>query len=193
MEKFHTCSCFFRDNIFLEEYKLHVRFVSENQFRKDYQNVSNLQQHWLISSCWILRHFFLNTCAICLRSSGPWVACLNLSSETCLERWLSSGAEITPVIMIEIKAVRGWLFIIQLCIYRSMQKSKDARVMNWNQQREHLPLGRCMHLYISMFTICRYLYSVVQVVYNWNSFTDILQYHLSFARSHSWPQSFYSW
>lgn len=39
MEKFHTCSCFFRDNIFLEEYKLHVRFVSENQFRKDYQNI----------------------------------------------------------------------------------------------------------------------------------------------------------
>ncbi|XP_058630920.1 2-oxoglutarate and iron-dependent oxygenase domain-containing protein 2 isoform X3 [Onychostoma macrolepis] len=39
MEKFHTCSCFFRDNIFLEEYKLHVRFVSENQFRKEYQNI----------------------------------------------------------------------------------------------------------------------------------------------------------
>ncbi|XP_016299864.1 2-oxoglutarate and iron-dependent oxygenase domain-containing protein 2 [Sinocyclocheilus anshuiensis] len=39
MERFYTCSCFFRDNIFLEEYKLHVRFVSENQFRKDYQNI----------------------------------------------------------------------------------------------------------------------------------------------------------
>nr|AAI28873.1 Zgc:158437 [Danio rerio] len=39
MERFYTCSCFFTDNIFLEEYKLHVRFVSENQFRKDYQNI----------------------------------------------------------------------------------------------------------------------------------------------------------
>ncbi|KTG43040.1 hypothetical protein cypCar_00023042 [Cyprinus carpio] len=39
MERFYTCSCFFSDNIFLEEYKLHVRFVSENQFRKDYQNI----------------------------------------------------------------------------------------------------------------------------------------------------------
>ncbi|XP_056113395.1 2-oxoglutarate and iron-dependent oxygenase domain-containing protein 2 isoform X1 [Rhinichthys klamathensis goyatoka] len=39
MERFYTCSCFFRDNIFLEEYKLHVRFVSESQFRNDYQNI----------------------------------------------------------------------------------------------------------------------------------------------------------
>ncbi|XP_067262456.1 2-oxoglutarate and iron-dependent oxygenase domain-containing protein 2 isoform X1 [Chanodichthys erythropterus] len=39
MERFYTCSCFLRDNIFLEEYKLHVRFVSESQFRKDYQNI----------------------------------------------------------------------------------------------------------------------------------------------------------
>ncbi|RXN22161.1 2-oxoglutarate and iron-dependent oxygenase domain-containing 2 isoform X1 [Labeo rohita] len=39
MEKFYTCSCYFTDNIFLEEYKLHVRFVSERQFRTDYQNI----------------------------------------------------------------------------------------------------------------------------------------------------------
>ncbi|XP_051954054.1 2-oxoglutarate and iron-dependent oxygenase domain-containing protein 2 isoform X1 [Xyrauchen texanus] len=39
MKRFYTCSCFFTDNIFLEEYKLHVRFVSENQFRKDYESI----------------------------------------------------------------------------------------------------------------------------------------------------------
>ncbi|KAG7480802.1 hypothetical protein MATL_G00060300 [Megalops atlanticus] len=37
--KFYTCSCFCTDNIFLEEYKLHVRFISEQQFRTDYQAV----------------------------------------------------------------------------------------------------------------------------------------------------------
>ncbi|MED6285556.1 2-oxoglutarate and iron-dependent oxygenase domain-containing protein 2 [Characodon lateralis] len=35
--RFYTCSCFTTDNIFLEDYKLHVRFVSEKQFRLDYQ------------------------------------------------------------------------------------------------------------------------------------------------------------
>ncbi|CAI5651267.1 unnamed protein product [Oreochromis niloticus] len=35
--RFYTCDCFTTDNIFLEEYKLHVRFVSEQQFRLDYQ------------------------------------------------------------------------------------------------------------------------------------------------------------
>ncbi|XP_030647026.1 2-oxoglutarate and iron-dependent oxygenase domain-containing protein 2 [Chanos chanos] len=39
MGKFYTCSCFCTDNIFLEEYKLHVRFVNENQFRTDYQMI----------------------------------------------------------------------------------------------------------------------------------------------------------
>lgn len=38
MKRFFMCSCFMTDNIFLEEYKLHVRFVSESQFKKDYQN-----------------------------------------------------------------------------------------------------------------------------------------------------------
>ncbi|XP_064209518.1 2-oxoglutarate and iron-dependent oxygenase domain-containing protein 2 [Anguilla rostrata] len=37
--KFYTCSCFCTDNIFLEEYKLHVRFISEQQFRTDYREV----------------------------------------------------------------------------------------------------------------------------------------------------------
>nr|XP_055055197.1 2-oxoglutarate and iron-dependent oxygenase domain-containing protein 2 isoform X2 [Misgurnus anguillicaudatus] len=39
MKRFYTCSCFITDNIFLEEYKLHVRFVSESQFKKDFQNI----------------------------------------------------------------------------------------------------------------------------------------------------------
>ncbi|XP_029917010.1 2-oxoglutarate and iron-dependent oxygenase domain-containing protein 2 [Myripristis murdjan] len=37
--KFYTCSCFTTDNIFLEDYRLHVRFESEQQFRLDYQAV----------------------------------------------------------------------------------------------------------------------------------------------------------
>lgn len=40
MEKFCTCSCYYTDNIFLEQYKLHVRFTSEEQFKKDYRHVS---------------------------------------------------------------------------------------------------------------------------------------------------------
>ncbi|XP_056148003.1 2-oxoglutarate and iron-dependent oxygenase domain-containing protein 2 [Lampris incognitus] len=36
---FYSCSCFTTDNIFLKEYKLHVWFVSEHQFRLDYQEV----------------------------------------------------------------------------------------------------------------------------------------------------------
>lgn len=36
---FYNCSCFMTDNIFLVDYKLHVRFVSERQFRSDYQTV----------------------------------------------------------------------------------------------------------------------------------------------------------
>ncbi|XP_020789190.1 2-oxoglutarate and iron-dependent oxygenase domain-containing protein 2 [Boleophthalmus pectinirostris] len=34
--KFYYCACFTTDNIFLDEYKIHVRFVSEQQFRLDY-------------------------------------------------------------------------------------------------------------------------------------------------------------
>lgn len=41
--RFYTCDCFTTDNIFLEEYKLHVRFVSEQQFRLDYNAVSGYQ------------------------------------------------------------------------------------------------------------------------------------------------------
>ncbi|XP_014874869.1 2-oxoglutarate and iron-dependent oxygenase domain-containing protein 2 [Poecilia latipinna] len=37
--RFYTCSCFTTDNIFLDEYKLHVRFVSEHQFRLEYQQL----------------------------------------------------------------------------------------------------------------------------------------------------------
>ncbi|XP_029296505.1 2-oxoglutarate and iron-dependent oxygenase domain-containing protein 2 [Cottoperca gobio] len=37
--QFYTCSCFTTDNIFLEDYKLHVRFECEQQFRLDYQTV----------------------------------------------------------------------------------------------------------------------------------------------------------
>ncbi|XP_056232878.1 2-oxoglutarate and iron-dependent oxygenase domain-containing protein 2 isoform X1 [Seriola aureovittata] len=34
--QFYTCNCFTTDNIFLKDYKLHVRFESEQQFRLDY-------------------------------------------------------------------------------------------------------------------------------------------------------------
>ncbi|XP_070760673.1 2-oxoglutarate and iron-dependent oxygenase domain-containing protein 2 isoform X2 [Enoplosus armatus] len=35
--QFYICNCFTTDNIFLEDYRLHVRFESEQQFRRDYQ------------------------------------------------------------------------------------------------------------------------------------------------------------
>ncbi|XP_010901009.2 2-oxoglutarate and iron-dependent oxygenase domain-containing protein 2 isoform X2 [Esox lucius] len=37
---FYTCSCFTTENIFLEEFKLHVKFQSEHQFRLDYQAIA---------------------------------------------------------------------------------------------------------------------------------------------------------
>uniref|UniRef100_A0A1A7XXD8 2-oxoglutarate and iron-dependent oxygenase domain containing 2 n=1 Tax=Iconisemion striatum TaxID=60296 RepID=A0A1A7XXD8_9TELE len=37
--QFYLCSCFTTDNIFLDDYKLHVRYVSEQQFRLDYQKL----------------------------------------------------------------------------------------------------------------------------------------------------------
>ncbi|XP_037114732.1 2-oxoglutarate and iron-dependent oxygenase domain-containing protein 2 isoform X2 [Syngnathus acus] len=36
-QQFYICSCFRTDNIFLEDYKLHVRFMTEEQFRRDYE------------------------------------------------------------------------------------------------------------------------------------------------------------
>lgn len=38
--QFYICNCFTTDNIFLEDYKLHVRFVTEQQFRVDYGEAS---------------------------------------------------------------------------------------------------------------------------------------------------------
>ncbi|KAG8011608.1 2-oxoglutarate and iron-dependent oxygenase domain-containing protein 2 [Nibea albiflora] len=37
---FYLCNCFTTDNIFLEEYKTHVRFVTQRQFTLDYQAIS---------------------------------------------------------------------------------------------------------------------------------------------------------
>ncbi|KAK3514677.1 hypothetical protein QTP70_021762 [Hemibagrus guttatus] len=39
MQRFCTCSCYYTDNIFLEQYKLHVRFTSEEQFQTDYRQI----------------------------------------------------------------------------------------------------------------------------------------------------------
>ncbi|XP_030227434.1 2-oxoglutarate and iron-dependent oxygenase domain-containing protein 2 [Gadus morhua] len=36
---FYTCRCYLTDNIFLEDYRLHVRYVTEQQFRADHQQV----------------------------------------------------------------------------------------------------------------------------------------------------------
>nr|XP_057926062.1 2-oxoglutarate and iron-dependent oxygenase domain-containing protein 2 isoform X1 [Doryrhamphus excisus] len=36
-KQFYTCKCFMTDNIFLKDYKLHVRFITEEQFRQDYE------------------------------------------------------------------------------------------------------------------------------------------------------------
>ncbi|XP_051924268.1 2-oxoglutarate and iron-dependent oxygenase domain-containing protein 2 isoform X2 [Hippocampus zosterae] len=37
--RFYNCSCFMTDNIFLEDYKLHVHFMTENQFRREYESL----------------------------------------------------------------------------------------------------------------------------------------------------------
>lgn len=37
--RFYNCACFTTDNIFLDDYNIHVRFVSEQQFRLDYRSV----------------------------------------------------------------------------------------------------------------------------------------------------------
>ncbi|XP_072520924.1 2-oxoglutarate and iron-dependent oxygenase domain-containing protein 2 [Salminus brasiliensis] len=39
MQKFYSCGCYCSDNVFLEDYRLHVRFVSEQQFRTDYRSM----------------------------------------------------------------------------------------------------------------------------------------------------------
>ena len=44
--RFYICDCFTTDNIFLEDYKLHVRFVSEQQFTLDYRAVSGYKLHF---------------------------------------------------------------------------------------------------------------------------------------------------
>ncbi|XP_069475743.1 2-oxoglutarate and iron-dependent oxygenase domain-containing protein 2 isoform X2 [Ambystoma mexicanum] len=38
-ETFHCCACFYTDNIFLEDYHMHVRFQDEQQFRRDYEGI----------------------------------------------------------------------------------------------------------------------------------------------------------
>ncbi|XP_053557755.1 2-oxoglutarate and iron-dependent oxygenase domain-containing protein 2 isoform X2 [Bombina bombina] len=35
----YSCACFFTDNIFIEQYQVHVRFTDEPQFRRDYERV----------------------------------------------------------------------------------------------------------------------------------------------------------
>ncbi|KAG9261465.1 2-oxoglutarate and iron-dependent oxygenase domain-containing protein 2 isoform X1 [Astyanax mexicanus] len=38
-QQFYSCSCYCTDNLFLQDYKLHVRFGSEEQFRTDYHSI----------------------------------------------------------------------------------------------------------------------------------------------------------
>lgn len=42
--QFYLCRCFNTDNIYLEDYNLHVRFVTQQQFRLDYREVSVLME-----------------------------------------------------------------------------------------------------------------------------------------------------
>ncbi|KAG8456056.1 hypothetical protein GDO86_002018 [Hymenochirus boettgeri] len=39
----YTCACFYTDNIFLENFHLHVRYTDEQQFRRDYGKVLHRQ------------------------------------------------------------------------------------------------------------------------------------------------------
>ncbi|KAM4808619.1 2-oxoglutarate and iron-dependent oxygenase domain-containing protein 2 [Rhinophrynus dorsalis] len=38
-KQFYSCACFYTDNIFIEEYQVHVRFTDVQQFRRDYERV----------------------------------------------------------------------------------------------------------------------------------------------------------
>ncbi|KAJ1093237.1 hypothetical protein NDU88_006342 [Pleurodeles waltl] len=38
-QTFHCCACFYTDNIFLEDYHMHIRFQDEQQFRKEYEGI----------------------------------------------------------------------------------------------------------------------------------------------------------
>jgi hypothetical protein len=39
---FYRCSCFFKTNIYLEQIATHVHYTNDEQFREEYQNVSNI-------------------------------------------------------------------------------------------------------------------------------------------------------
>lgn len=39
-KQFYLCRCFYTDNIYLDDYNLHVRFVTEQQFELEYRDVS---------------------------------------------------------------------------------------------------------------------------------------------------------
>ncbi|XP_050409898.1 2-oxoglutarate and iron-dependent oxygenase domain-containing protein 2 [Patella vulgata] len=36
---FYNCACYYTNNIFLEEYKIHVKFIDEEQFRQEYEQI----------------------------------------------------------------------------------------------------------------------------------------------------------
>jgi hypothetical protein len=39
---FCRCSCFFKSNIYLEQIGAHVHYTNDEQFREEYQHVSNI-------------------------------------------------------------------------------------------------------------------------------------------------------
>lgn len=51
--QFYVCSCFNTDNIYLADYKLHVRFMTEQQFRQDYREVSG--ERCTFEKTWVRR------------------------------------------------------------------------------------------------------------------------------------------
>lgn len=83
--QFYSCNCFKTDNIFLEDYKLHVSFVSEQQFRLNYQTVSFNCLCLLCNVFAIRRTMYINLSYMCKLYS------IAAAAE---EAWLCHGATV---------------------------------------------------------------------------------------------------
>ena len=50
--RFCMCGCYYTHNLFIKKYEMHVKFVNEEQFLKDYKQVSRGQQ----VHCYSVKH-----------------------------------------------------------------------------------------------------------------------------------------
>lgn len=72
--QFYVCRCFNTDNIYLADYNLHVRFMTEQQFRLDYQEASvrTFEKTWVLDvrlNLYILHPAAAEEARLCDRAS----------------------------------------------------------------------------------------------------------------------------